>query len=72
MAYRWHEKTVYVRETTNGKTKWVKIPGLKVVRTGDYRSNRWDILVDHFDKYEKRMRYGYGNDQAQLIWEKST
>ena len=30
MAYKYLEKAVYIRETTNGKTKWVKIPGVKI------------------------------------------
>ena len=30
MAYRYMDKAVYIRETTDGKTKWVKIPGVTI------------------------------------------
>ena len=30
MANRYLDKAVYIRETTNGKTKWVKIPGVTI------------------------------------------
>ena len=28
MTYDWMDKAVYIRETRNGKTKWVRIPGV--------------------------------------------
>ena len=30
MANRYLDKAVYIRETTDGKTRWVKIPGIKI------------------------------------------
>lgn len=30
MPNRYMDKAVYIRETTDGKTKWVKIPGVTI------------------------------------------
>jgi len=30
MANKYMDKAVYIRETTDGKTKWVKIPGVTI------------------------------------------
>ena len=35
MAYTWTDKTVYIRETTDGKTRWVKLEGVMARRSGD-------------------------------------
>ncbi len=33
MAYTWTYKTVYIRETTDGKTRWVKLDGVVARRS---------------------------------------
>jgi len=33
MANQWQDKTVYIRETTRGKTRWVKLEGVKARRS---------------------------------------
>ena len=43
MANRYMDKAVYIRETTNGKTKWVKIPGVTI----QYGFNVISVFVDH-------------------------
>ena len=35
MAYTWTDKTVYIRETTDGNTRWVKLEGVMARRSGD-------------------------------------
>jgi len=48
MANRYMDKAVYIRETTNGKTKWVRIPGV-MVQNG-YSGIR--VFLDH-EKYNE-------------------
>ena len=52
-------KVVYMRETMHGKTKWVKIPDVKVERA--WRSaGEFEIHVQNRHKYEiQRPDYGY-------------
>jgi hypothetical protein len=42
MVRRHTDKAVYIRETTDGKTKWVKIPGLTVM-------NSWKVIRVYMD-----------------------
>ena len=43
MANRYMDKAVYIRETTDGKTKWVKIPGVTI-------QNSWSKVRVFIDK----------------------
>ena len=45
MAYTWTKKTVYIRETTDGKTRWVKLEGVLARRSGD----RVEITLRNFE-----------------------
>lgn len=36
MAYTWNTKAIYYRETTDGKTRWVKIPEVVIRSTNTY------------------------------------
>ena len=45
MAYTWTKKPVYIRETTDGKTRWVKLEGVLARRSGD----RVEITLRNFE-----------------------
>ena len=64
MAYTWQEKVVYIRETTNGKTKWVKIPDITVRRA--LRTHRFEIRVDNRSEYKKIER-DFGFEKNRII-----
>ena len=48
MANQWQDKTVYIRETTQGKTRWVKLEGVKARRSLD----RLVIKLLNFDQQD--------------------
>lgn len=62
MAY----KVVYMRETQHGRTKWVKIPDVKVQRA--WRAHgEFEIHVDNRNKYDlKQPEFGYYRDTLIL------
>jgi hypothetical protein len=57
MAYKYLEKAVYIRETTNGKTKWVKIPGV-MIQNGHSVIR---VYLDHEMYNESNIRSWTGN-----------
>lgn len=56
MSYKYLEKAVYIRETTDGKTKWVRLPGIMarnmhstvqvIIDKNEYKQN--DLLKNRF------------------------
>lgn len=62
MAYRWVEKTVYIRETTDGKTKWVKLDGVKARLLG----KRIEITLSDFEE-EKGLVSWRGEEQKIFV-----
>ena len=57
MANRYMDKAVYIRETTNGKTKWVKIPGVTI--QNGHRVIR--VFIDHEKYNASEIRSWTGN-----------
>lgn len=57
MANRYMDKTVYIRETTDGKTKWIKIEGITV-------ENSWNYTRVYIDptKFTERDQPTWQND----------
>ena len=51
MANRYMDKAVYIRETTDGKTKWIKIDGITI-------QNAWNTTRVYIDpsKFTQRDR----------------
>jgi len=61
MANRYMDKTVYIRETTDGKTKWIKIDGVTV-------QNSWNstrVFID-LTKFTEKKRPTWRNDIVLL------
>ena len=50
MANTWQDKTVYIRETTRGKTRWVKLEGVKARRSSSGPLGRLVIKLTNFDE----------------------
>jgi len=57
MANRYLDKAVYIRETTDGKTKWVKIPGIKIM-------NSYSVIHVYLDpqKFDERKDASWTGD----------
>ena len=45
MARDYQYKALYYRETTNGKTKWVKIPGIEAAKP-DWRTKLFRLRIN--------------------------
>jgi len=52
MANRYMDKTVYIRETTDGKTKWIKIEGVTIQNS--WNSTRVYIDPSKFTQRDQR------------------
>ncbi len=65
MAYSWTDKTVYIRETTDGKTRWVKLEGVKA-----RRSSRGVVVIKLTDFEQQDAGYtvrGSLHDEKRFI-----
>jgi len=68
MAYTWTNKTVYIRETTDGKTRWVKLDGVVARRSRhgiinitldeDYEEHSIDTYRDGRRRFSNSSRFG--------------
>tara|TARA_Y100001963_G_scaffold105415_1_gene145544 strand:- start:282 stop:494 length:213 start_codon:yes stop_codon:yes gene_type:complete len=54
MAREWQDKVAYIRTTTDGKTKWVKVPDLKIATA--YQKDRFRIMISNIDDYKYTKR----------------
>jgi len=57
MANKYLDKAVYIRETTDGKTKWVKIPGV-TIQNGWHRTR---VFLDKFTFTQEKGAVYYGS-----------
>ena len=69
MAYnrinRWVPKAVYIRETIDGKTKWIKLPGVKA-RNG---SSQLTIVLDSVLFEEEDITRYHNYDKIHFVKE---
>lgn len=51
MARDYQYKAIYFRETTNGVTKWVKIPGIQINK--QWQTDTFRLRIDRLQHWEQ-------------------